>query len=146
MKHEELRMKSCIFASVLLLLSCNHSSDVNGGELIIEQPQTKWQCEGHASFWTDTGPGPDNVPMTALWHRSEDSSSAALYTWIKFEFDTATRPDSIYFARDSMGWHFAPFDQRFQYGWDPYITETTDSVIIGMGFGFSGSDYYLRKQ
>jgi hypothetical protein len=153
MKNESLKkgslknesLKGLLLAISISWVSCTHSTAINGELIPSPDPKVNWSCEGRASYWSDTGPGPDSVRMTALWYRAADSSMAELRTRIKLLYDSTDTPDSIFLIHDSLRWHFAPNDSRAQYGWDPDIRETNDSLIFSMGFGFSGETYYLKK-
>jgi len=99
-------------------------------------------CSGLAHYWTDViiEGQKDTVSVQARWTRAIDSSFATLIV-------TSPRAvDTVYLHHDAQGWAYGTKDLRSHYnGWRPTLTETKDSVLLSMGFGFSGTNYFLRK-
>ena len=129
---------------LLLLAACSNSTTtMNGGYIPPPDPNahTVTSYVGHALYWTDVVGEDDTAHVTAVWTKALDSSWAVL----RITPDSGAR-DSIFLRRDSLRWHFDAKDPRQSTGWDPYVTETRDSLYFDMGFGFSGTDYLLRKE
>jgi hypothetical protein len=119
---------------VLAVVSCHSVPDtVLNDEYAVE-------CAGSGDYWDDTG-NDGQFPISALWTRAIDSSWAELLV----KPDSGFSNDTVYLQHTSQGWAYDKKDSRQQSGWDPYVTETNDSVIVGMGFGYSRTDYYLKK-
>ncbi len=122
-----------------LLVSCSHSTNTTLNGSIVPDTMHTYSVAGHALYWTDVAGEEDTSSATGTWKIASDSSWAILYL-----ITLRGSGDTVYLRRDSL-WHFAAKDSRSTYGWDPEVDNTADSVKIFMGFGFSGSDYLMKK-
>lgn len=130
------RLSLAFLFALVTLASCHHDpTSLNPGSIL------NFDCVGHGYSWTDVVGQNFEYPVTARWTRSIDSSNASLLAT-----DSIGRTDTIYLRHDTTGWRFAPNDSRSSFGFNPVVVESTDSVYFGMGFGFSGTGYFLKKQ
>jgi hypothetical protein len=98
---------------------------------------------GHVIHWTDYGMN-SNSPIRATWTQTIDSS------WAELDISASGRyrPDTIIFRRLSNSrWKITSFnnDTSIRSSVDAEFVRTKDSIIISLGFGFSGVMYYLKN-
>ncbi len=99
------------------------------------------QYRGYAYFWEDVPSLNRSSGASATWRRALDSSTATLIA-----VPDSGAIDTVLLRHDTAGWHYSPQDYRHACAFPPIIRETRDSLLVSLAYGYSGTDYYLRKK
>ena len=135
-----MRLRPLLLGFVLILAIAACKSSTAPGEQSVKMDTIA--AMGHAYYWTDIVGFNSSTNVTATWLRAVDSSRAIL----RVTTDSLGLRDTLYIAKRSSFWYQT--DQTFVIAPTSYnadVKETHDSIALSFGYGFSGVEYYLRK-